>query len=342
MRVKIIPADVRKCLEECRVKYDMTMFERTSCGVAYVLGQTHSYNPYYASAQLAKCGRCPMKKTCFDRQEDFAPTEKDLELVRMLEYKAEIVNEGCFELCKVNPEKRTECVSCCTSCFKLKRDAIEVQHFDNQQICLGDIGLLRLLTKKLVFCKGVIDSGDPTIAHPKNPLLADSNLYILNSWSSFSRNTTTASRVEAIRKLKANNIDVLPIVHPYIHGYSRLNHFATLEEIGIKYVSWKWLRYNPDNMSALAEYIPQEILNVYSGHDENEILAGDEYIRAEAEKHGLTYVDLKKYIQRPNSVSGIIREKSEREVRELSKHVVFSTSDKSIEDVIEYAVNRRL
>lgn len=142
MRVKIIPADVRKCLEECRVKYGMTMFERTSCGVAYVLGQTHSYNPYYASAQLAKCGRCPMKETCFDRQEDFAPTEKDLELVRMLGYKAEIVNEGCFELCKVNPEKRTECVSCCTSCFKLKRDAIEVQHFDNQKICLGDIGLL--------------------------------------------------------------------------------------------------------------------------------------------------------------------------------------------------------
>lgn len=155
-------------------------------------------------------------------------------------------------------------------------------------------------------------------------------------------NTTTASRVEAIRKLKENNIDVLPIVHPYIHGYSSLDHFATLEEIGIKYVSWKGFRYNPDNMSALAEYIPQEILDVYSGHGENEILAGDEYIRAEAEKHGLTYVDLKKYIQRPNSVSGITREESEREVRELAKHVVFSTSDKSIEDVIEYAVNRRL
>lgn len=84
MRVKIILADVRKCLEECKVKYGMKMFERTSCGVAYVLGQTHCYNPYYASAQLAKCGRCQMKKVCFDRQEDFAQTGKDLELVRML------------------------------------------------------------------------------------------------------------------------------------------------------------------------------------------------------------------------------------------------------------------
>lgn len=194
MRVKIIPAEVRKALEECREKYDMTTFERTSCGVTYVLGKVHSYNPYYASPQLARCGRCPLKVSCFDKQFKFVPSEKDLELVRLLGYNADIVNNGRFELCKTDPAKRTECVSCCTSCFRLERTAIEVQHFDDQKICLGDIGLLRLLTKKLVFCKGVIDSGDSTIAHPKNPFLADSNLYILNSWSSFSRNTGNCYR----------------------------------------------------------------------------------------------------------------------------------------------------
>lgn len=155
-------------------------------------------------------------------------------------------------------------------------------------------------------------------------------------------NTTTASRLESIRKLKENGIDVLPIVHPYIHGYSDLSSFKFLKKIGIKYVSWKGFRYNPENMSELSKYIPQNILDMYSGQNEDEILIGSDYIQTEAEKYGLTYIDLKKYIQKPNSVKGISKEEAEKEVRELAKHVVFSTSNKSTEDVIEYAINRRL
>lgn len=188
MRVKIIPKDVRTILDECAEKYDMKMFERTSCGVSYVLGMKYSYNPYYASPQLAKCYDCPLKETCFDKQKEFKVTKKDLDLVKKLGYKAEIVNEDCFELCTVEPTKRTECISCCTSCFRTKRNAIRIIKRKNEELCLGDIGLLRFLTKKLVYCDGLHDTGDPSIAHPKNQMLKDLNLYILNSWSSYSRN----------------------------------------------------------------------------------------------------------------------------------------------------------
>lgn len=188
MRVKIIPKDVRTILDECAEKYDMTMFERTSCGVSYVLGMEFSYNPYYASPQLAKCYNCPLKETCFDKQEGFTVTAEDLELVKALGYEAEIVNGGWFELCTVEPTKRTECISCCTSCFRTKRNAIRIIQREGEELCLGDIGLLRFLIKKLVYCDGLHDTGDPSIAHPKNPKVADLNFYILNSWSSYSRN----------------------------------------------------------------------------------------------------------------------------------------------------------
>lgn len=46
----------------------------------------------------------------------------------------------------------------------------------------------------------------------------------------------------------------LPIVHPYIAGYSDLSSFEYLKDIGIKCVSWKGFRYNPENMSELELY----------------------------------------------------------------------------------------
>lgn len=191
MRVKIIPQDVRKSISEYEEKYKMTIFERTSCGVSYVLGIPESYNPYYASPQLAKCYKCPMGTSCFARQTDFMISAEDLELAKLLGYDAKIVNECSFDLCRVEPTKRTSCVSCCTSCFKVQRNAIEITPKEGEKLCLGDIGLLRLLIHKLVFCKNLYDTGDPTIAHPKNRFLDGLNLYMLNSWSSYSRNTSS-------------------------------------------------------------------------------------------------------------------------------------------------------
>ena len=45
--------------------------------------------------------------------------------------------------------------------------------------------MLRLLTKKLVYADGVNDDGDTSIARPK---FIKENIYMLNSWWSYSRN----------------------------------------------------------------------------------------------------------------------------------------------------------
>ena len=42
-----------------------------------------------------------------------------------------------------------------------------------------------------MFCKDIIDNGASDIARPKNSILKDSNIYILNSWYSYSRNINT-------------------------------------------------------------------------------------------------------------------------------------------------------
>ena len=187
LRVKTIPKDVGIALKEAAKATNIHIFNRTSCGVAFTLKEKRSYNPYFASPLLAGCNDCPLNKTCFSVQNEFQPTPKDIELLQFLGYDAIIVHTGNQEICHVIPENRKKCESCCTSCFKLKREAIEIKSFSG--ICLGDISLARLLTHKHVFCKNLIDSGESTIAQPKNPLLKNQNLYLLNSWWSYSRNT---------------------------------------------------------------------------------------------------------------------------------------------------------
>lgn len=183
-RVKIVPASVRNYINKQNKKYnDINIFERTSCGVSYVLGKNRSYNPYWISPQLAKCFSCPLKSTCFEKQNNFNINNNDIELCDFLGYNVEKVNEGKINNCSVDPQKRTECKSCCTSCFVVQREALKIK---NKHVNLGDVGLLRLLLQKHVFAENCIDSGNSDIARPY--VLNNYNLYILNSWWSYSNN----------------------------------------------------------------------------------------------------------------------------------------------------------
>lgn len=183
-RVKIIPKEIRGMLDTYSRKYNIRLFERTSCGVSYITGKDYSYNPYYSAPQLAKCYNCPIKTSCFDCRDSFVPTDEDLEFVRMLGYRAEIVRPNKNEMCSVLPEKRTQCVSCCTSCYKLNRPGIRLI---SSGIRLADTSLLRLLTGKLVFSENLYDDGKADVARPTLEVFKPHNLYILNSWWSYSR-----------------------------------------------------------------------------------------------------------------------------------------------------------
>lgn len=177
-RVKKIPPEIRAIIDE--ESNGLRVFERTSCGVSAVLGLPYSYNPYYSAPQLCKCASCPLKATCFDKRDFFVPSDDDVELCRELGYDAEKIIVPHGEMCRTIPSKRTECVSCCTSCFKLSRSGIRIK---GGNLKLGDTSLLRLLTKRLVYADGIYDTGRQDIAQPE----ANPNFYLLNSWWSYSR-----------------------------------------------------------------------------------------------------------------------------------------------------------
>jgi hypothetical protein len=158
----------------------------------------------------------------------------------------------------------------------------------------------------------------------------------------FLEKTSTRIRLNSIEKLLKNNIDVFPIIHPYIHNISDISFFLPkLQELGIKQISFKGFRYNPNNMKELEKYIPIEILKQYDKNEE-EVLLGKEFLKNEIKKYNLEYIDLKEYIY--NSLDNIYSfdEKLVREkVKKIVNDIVISSSEKNLDTLIDYVVKRR-
>lgn len=152
----------------------------------------------------------------------------------------------------------------------------------------------------------------------------------------------TSERIQAIRDCKEDGIDVLPLIHPYIHQASDLSFLKDLQDIGIQEISWKGFRYNPHTMKELSKHIPEEILSPYNKGTEEEVMLGESYLQTLAEEHGMKYVPLREYIQRPNGQAGISRELATWEVNNLARQVVFSSSEKDKSAILQVAIERRL
>ena len=157
----------------------------------------------------------------------------------------------------------------------------------------------------------------------------------------FLEKTSTETRLNSIEKLLKNDIDVFPIIHPYIYKISDISFLPKLQELGIKQISFKGFRYNPNNMKELEKYIPIEILKQYDKNEE-EVLLGKEFLKNEIKKYSLEYIDLKEYIY--NSLDNIYSfdEKLVREkVKKIVNDIVISSSEKKIDTLIDYVVKRR-
>ena len=153
---------------------------------------------------------------------------------------------------------------------------------------------------------------------------------------------STKERIDVIRRAKKRNINVLPIVHPYIHKLSNLNFFEDLKEIGIKEISLKGLRYNDEWMGEWGkELMSPEIYRIYFDNQEKEILLGEEYVEELAEKNDLKIVPFREFVHRDNGVKGLSLEESEKIVKQIFSNVVVSSSDTD-DSVYKVAVQRRL
>ena len=154
-------------------------------------------------------------------------------------------------------------------------------------------------------------------------------------------NIKTKDRIDALVKIKANGIDTLPVMHPYIHGYTNVEYiFKLLNKNGFENINWKGFRYNPNNMKDLLKYISNDVLRQYE-NDEKEVLIGEDYLKELSNKYSLKFWDLKEYLHRnPVDNMHLNVQVIKKQVEELAKMCVFSTSS-SKEDVIKSCISRR-
>jgi len=169
-------ADVRASAE----RHGVQLFTRTSCAVDYLLGNKRTYNPYYNSPKLVKCDEvgCPLRATC---QSPEKPREGALEFLRYLGYEVEFQpGDGERQFCGVEPHNRLQCLSCCTTCFKLDKNP---RIFVGGNVNLGDLTFIRFVSGMIAMQPGCRDTGALDIGSVNFPNFPQvEGVQCLNSW----------------------------------------------------------------------------------------------------------------------------------------------------------------
>lgn len=151
----------------------------------------------------------------------------------------------------------------------------------------------------------------------------------------------TSERIRVIKDALDLNINVLPIIHPYIHKLSDISFVGELARMGIREIPVKGLRYNHEHMGYWAEeYMDKEVLEIYKNNQEDEILVGEDYIQEIFNKYNIKNCSFREYVHRDNGISGVSYEEAKKAVDTIFKECVVSSSDS--ENVYEYAIKRRM
>lgn len=158
--------------------------------------------------------------------------------------------------------------------------------------------------------------------------------------------TTTKSRIEALVRIReAGFKDYLPVIHPYIHGYTPIEEiFQELRDNGFKEFSFKGFRYDPEGMESLRGYIPESVLQQYEKGGQ-EVLLGEEEVRKLASEMGLREIGVKDFYHRnpmPRTTSSLIVEEKEKLMGIINHPYTVISSSASTDDVLNYCASRRL
>jgi len=153
--------------------------------------------------------------------------------------------------------------------------------------------------------------------------------------------TTTTERLKVIEAALSLGIDIIPLIHPYIHGLSNLSFLPELAALGIKEVSVKGFRYNDQWMGNWGRRLIPEIERlIYSSKQEQEIMLGSEYVAQKLEESGLINVSFREWVHRSNGVGGVSLEEAQSALDALMPDCVISSSDP--ENVYQAAIKRRI
>lgn len=187
VRVKSMPKGIGKNLDRLSKQYGIFLHKRTACGVASVLGMPHAWNPYTESPNMAGCYNCLIKSTCFDKKASKEVTNEELKLLSYLGYEAKYEERRAdAQQCKITPDNRVDCPSCCTTCYILKN--IVRINVTNAKT-LGDLAFIRFLLGKGIIASQQDLVDDETPDTGKFHVNGASGMCI-NTWYVMANNTS--------------------------------------------------------------------------------------------------------------------------------------------------------
>jgi hypothetical protein len=158
------------------------LFTRVSCAVSHLMGAAGTYNPYWGSPQLVRCGEigCPMRETCGPVE----PGQQELDWLRRVGYDLEFQTYP-RQVCGFSTENRLNCRSCCTTCFVQRQPRVLVRNAET----LGDLAFCRFVLGGTLCVKpGMVDGGEEDVGEVK--ILSNRvgrTLHTINTWWVWSR-----------------------------------------------------------------------------------------------------------------------------------------------------------
>lgn len=181
LRIKIMSKDVAERCTRLADKYEIDLSKRVSCGVAKALGDDSSFNPYQYCPNLAGCDTCSIKNTCVAETN---VNHETIEFLKSIGFDVEYKTGRDTAVCRVTPDKRTKCPSCCTCCFIVNMPKL---YLHNENVSLADLTFLRFFTGVLSTQTGVIDEGiDTGISKVLTKLLGE-EVHFVNTWMVYSK-----------------------------------------------------------------------------------------------------------------------------------------------------------